>query len=83
LSSSSLSSSSFVIVVLAVVIIVDINLGKKIKGMYNMFIPPGDNLCINEDFLQKTYGYLPPHSWMQYIYLDLISLVPSSLLHCG
>jgi hypothetical protein len=43
----------------------------------------GENICANEEFLQPRYGFLPFSRKLQCIYTDLISLVPTSLLHCG
>jgi hypothetical protein len=48
-----------------------------------MFILSADNFCVNEEFLKLRYGFLPLYRELQCIYTDLISLVPSSLLHCG
>ncbi|XP_056002670.1 uncharacterized protein LOC125672647 [Ostrea edulis] len=42
-----------------------------------------DNLCVNDEFLQKRYQFLPLHNRLQCMYTDLSSLLPSSLLHCG
>jgi hypothetical protein len=50
---------------------------------YILFILPADNICVNEEFLQLRYGFLPLYNQIQCIYTELVSLVPSSLLHCG
>ncbi|XP_056012217.1 uncharacterized protein LOC125680655 [Ostrea edulis] len=42
-----------------------------------------DNPCINDEFLEKRYGFVSLYSRLQCIYRELTSLVPPSLLHCG